>query len=354
MASQTENLQAPWKARQVTAAVINYNGIRILEDCLKSVFALDERPGEVILLDDGSTDGSPEWAEKHFPEMRVVRMGENTKRLNKVRNRALAAATKDLVLLVDNDVILKKDCLELLLEALNTLPKAAVCMPRALYHHDHSLIYQDGQILHYVGASWMINRNEPAAGTDEKPRISEGWGIQLINRKKAAEVGNFNEEYVMGWADDGEFNHRMNLVGNFCYHVPRAIVFHKRTQGARRYYGGVRNRWRFLLENYQAKTLVLCLPALAIYEFSLMLFLLKKGALKDYVRGIGYVLSHLGSIGSVRKRVQSRRKMRDRELMTSGNIFISPEYVDSRILSAGYRAMNMILDGYWSVIKTIL
>ena len=43
----------------------------------------------------------------------------------------------------------------------------------------------------------------------------------------------------------------MNLLKHFCYHIPAAVVFHKRVTGAKRYLASVRNRWRFMLEFYQ-------------------------------------------------------------------------------------------------------
>ena len=154
--------------------------------------------------------------------------------LNKVRNRGLAEATTEFVFLVDNDVTLKPDCLDELLRGLETLPHAAVTLPRTVYERDPTMIYQDGQVLHYAGTSLARNRNVPLAGADNRPRLTIGWGVQLIDRQQAALVGNFNEGYVMGWGDDGEFNHKLNLRRRSCYHVPAAIVYHKRAQGAKR------------------------------------------------------------------------------------------------------------------------
>ena len=167
-------------------------------------------------------------------------------------------------------------------------------------------------------------------------------------------MGDFSENYVMGWGDDGEFNHRMNLRRHFCYHIPSAVVYHKRVKGARRYYGSVRNRWRFLLECYQLKTLILCSPALVIYEISVLLFIMKQGQIRQYLNAIRYIAENMDSIRSVRRRVQSTRLVKDRELMTSGPIFVSAEYVDSPILGFGYTVVNAFLNGYWSLIRWVL
>jgi len=341
-------------ASEVTVAVLNYNGLRVLPSCLSSIKGLDSAPAEILVVDDGSTDGSPTWVREHHPGVRVIELGINSKRLNKVRNRALQAARCNVVLLVDNDVTIRADCLNELLRGLKTLPSAAVCMPRALYEHDPELIYQDGQELHYVGTTMAIHRNAPLRDASDAPRMSIGWGVQLIDKAKAAEVGFFNEDYVMGWGDDGEFNHKLNLIGYACYHIPTAVVFHKRVAGARRYYGSIRNRWRFILEMYHGRSLFLCAPALVLYEISLIFFLLAKGAIGSYIRAMWDVAGDLRSIMTVRRRVQARRGRRDAELMTCGRIFIAPEYVDSRILSTGFGALNHALDGYWRLIRRLL
>lgn len=344
----------PWRAGDVCVAVLNYNGAQVLPACLDSVRKLDQAPAEVLVVDDGSSDGSPDWVREHHPDVRVVSMGENTKRLNRVRNCALAESRHPLVLLVDNDVELAPDCLEELLAALNRLPDAAVCMPRALYAHDPSRIYQDGQVLHYTAASHALNRNAPAVGTSLEPRVSIGWGVQLIDRGQAAACGNFNECYVMGWGDDGEFNHKLNLAGRLCYHVPTAVVLHARAEGARRYYGTARNRVRFVLESYQLRTLLLCAPALLVYEAALLGFMARERALGEYLRAVREALGELGSIRRVRREIQSRRRRRDVEFMTSGSIFVAPEYLDSRWLAAGLRALNAFLDAYWAGVRRLL
>jgi GT2 family glycosyltransferase len=342
-------------ASNVTVVVSNYNGLKIVGDCLESIQRLASAPREIIVIDDGSTDGSPAFVREHFPAVRVIERGVNSGGiLNKLRNRALAEAKTDFVFLVDNDVTLKADCLDALLNGLETLPHAAVCLPRTVYERDPTMIYQDGQVLHYAGTSLAKNRNFPVADADNTPRLTIGWGVQLIDKHQAAIVGNFSEGYIIGWGDDAEFNHKMNLLKHFCYHIPTAVVYHKRVTGAKRYLASVRNRWRFMLEFYQAKTLILCAPALAVYELSLILFLLKKREFRQYRAGMKFIWANRRDIRSVRRFIQKNRLMRDRELMTSGTIFIAAEYMDSVVLKLGYQAMNLFLNGYWAVIRHVL
>ncbi len=342
-------------AKDVTIAVLNYNGIDKIQDLFASIRQLDHPPAEVIMVDDGSTDDSVEWVNQHCPEVRVISREKNSGGiLNIVRNNALSAAKTDLVFIVDNDVVLFPDCLDQALDAMNKLPGAVACMPRAVYEDNTEKIYQDGQILHYVGASPNVNRDKNIADVGTEPSMSIGWGVQLINRKLTEQFGWFNESYVLGWGDDGEFNHKLNLAGLKCYNVPLSVVIHKRDVASKRYLAAVTNRWRFILEMYALKTLLLVLPALLIYEGALFLFLVMKGAVGQYFKGIKLVILDFGSIRRNRKKIQSSRKVPDRELMGGGDIFIYSDEFSSRILFYGYKILNLVLEGYWRVIRKLL
>lgn len=342
---------ATYRPEDVTVAVLNYNGIDIVPDLLRSIEELPDAPCEVLFVDDGSTDESPAWVRSHFPRIRIVEMGRNTGVLNVVRNRALREARGRLVFMIDNDVILTPDCLDQLLAAMNALPGAAACTTRAVYVEDPETIYQDGQTLHYVGASPGPNRDRPVSEADTDPRVSIGWGVQLLDRRTVLEAGGFNEDYLLGWGDDGELNHRLHLFGHCCYHVPRAVVLHRRQHGSRRFYAGVLNRWRFILETYHLKTILLSLPAMIVYELAVLAFLLGHRRIGDYFRALLNTLRRIPSILHTRRRVQRRRQVRDGRLMGAEDIFVYRDYVTSRPALLAYRALNGFLAGYWRCIR---
>lgn len=344
-----------YTAADVTVAVLNYNGLGKIPDLFASITELDHPPGEVIMVDDGSNDGSPQWVKEHYPQVRIVVFPQNSGgMLNVVRNKALQEAETALVFIVDNDVVLMPDCVDEAVNALNTLPGAAVCMTRAVYEEKPDIIYQDGQILHYVGASPNINRDLPVGEADSTPRLSIGWGVQMIDKEKTASVGWFNERYRLGWGDDGEFNHKLNMAGFNCYHVPASVVLHKRHSASKRYVSAVQNRWRFLLEMYQLKTLLLVLPALLFYELPLFGFLVMQKKPGDYFIGMANVMKQFPDIFRQRKKIQSRRRVPDRELIGCGDIFVYTEEMSSPVLRTGYKILNNLLNFYWRLIRNAL
>jgi GT2 family glycosyltransferase len=346
------NPQRHFESRDVSIAVMNYNGEGKLAGLFESIANLNEPVGEVLMVDDGSTDTSVELVRNGWGNTRVIELGVNSGGiLNKVRNTAFSKATQALVFIVDNDVELKPDCVQQLVDVFNEYPDAAACLTRAVHWDDESSIYQDGQILHYVGASPNTNRDANINEVDDQPRVSIGWGVQMIDKQRAAEVSFFNEAYILGWGDDGEINHKLNLYGYKCYQVPKAVVVHKRFESSKRYLAAVQNRLRFIAEMYRLRTIVLAAPALIAYECSLIAFLVMKGGMSDYFTGWKVFFRDFGDIRRVRNEIQSYRKLPDNQVMDAGDIFVYSDYVNNKILMTGYKALNKFLNIYWRLIR---
>jgi len=96
--------------RTVTLAIPCYNAAEFIGPTLASVDGLDPPPGEVIVVDDGSTDGSGEIAAS-FPDVRLIVHGENMG-IARARNTALENARADIIVFIDADVIACKSLLE--------------------------------------------------------------------------------------------------------------------------------------------------------------------------------------------------------------------------------------------------
>ena len=102
-----------------TLCVINYNGANVLPDALEAACRLTDRFGEMLVIDNGSTDGSVETVERHFSPFRVVRLGANLG-AGGARNAGLRKAASDLILFIDNDVALTAACVDELVGAMES------------------------------------------------------------------------------------------------------------------------------------------------------------------------------------------------------------------------------------------
>jgi GT2 family glycosyltransferase len=339
----------------ITVVIPNYNGQKDIADAIQSVCRSTYAPAEIIVVDDGSTDQSVALIRQRFPDVRIVALGRNSGgMLNRVRNRALREAATRLVFLMDNDVIVEPTCLAVLLSRMRAMSDAAVLTTRALFANDRDRIYVDAQGLHFLCNTVALNRDAPKSTSSQNPKPSIGWGTQLIDKSKAALIGFFDEDYGMGWGDDGEFHHRIRLAGFGCYSVPDAIVYHKRVEGANRIRGTVRNRWYIIAQTYSLKTLVLLMPVLILYEASLFMFLCLKGNGRSYLRAMRDVVRSVPRLIRKRWALQRSRTISDRELLVGGPIYIRDSLVERPYFRLGMNMLNHVFDGYWRLVKNFI
>ena len=108
---------------KVTVVIPNYNGIRFLPECLGSLErqAPDTPPYEILVVDNGSTDGSLELLEQEFPRVRVITLPENTGFCHAV-NAGIKASRAPYVLLLNNDTKVSPSFVRALVEAIERYP----------------------------------------------------------------------------------------------------------------------------------------------------------------------------------------------------------------------------------------
>src|SRR5450432_1902758 len=108
----------------VSVVIPNWNGRRWLSGCLESVDAQTTPAADVIVVDNGSADGSLEYLRDQHPHVRVLALGRNTGFAH-AANRGIEAAHGELVALINTDVVLDRDWLARMVGALRTRPDAA-------------------------------------------------------------------------------------------------------------------------------------------------------------------------------------------------------------------------------------
>jgi GT2 family glycosyltransferase len=339
----------------LTVAIPNFNGRQEIGDAIASVLQSTYRPAEILVIDDGSTDGSAEFIRQRFPDVRVIELGRNSGgMLNQVRNRALREAKTRLVFLMDHDIILEPSCLSVLVSEMRRLPDAGALTTRALRHDDPSRLWVDVQKLHFLCNTVAPNRGGRVSSSDDQPKPSVGWGTQLVDKAKAAMINFFDEDYFIGWGDDGQFHYRLQLAGLRCYSVPRAVVFHKRKQEAGRVRAIVRNRWYMLVECYGVRSLILLAPLLILYEVLLVVYLCLRGEGREYVNCLRDFIRSFPRLLQKRALTQRTRVVPDRVLLSGGPIYVSDSIVTSASSKLALAFMNGVFDAYWQTVRRFI
>jgi GT2 family glycosyltransferase len=354
-------------ARSVSAVVVSRDGGFRLERCVASLYAQDEPPREVVLVDDASSDDSCESVRTRFPELRVIRLTENVGPAA-ARNAGMRAATGECALLVDADMVLTPDCLRRLCAARARRP-AAVHVPRVLVHPGTELVQADGASVHFVGTLLLHNGYRsmdvpvPPAGPLEGCLSS----CLLIERKTVLDAGGFDEAYFM-LLEDMEFGLRLRSFGHELRYVPDAVALHDWRAGGtpgfsyrggagypeRRAFMTMRNRIRTLLLHYRLRTLVVLAPALALYELATVAAVLRRGWLGTWLRSWHWQWIHARELRSRRRWIQQQRVLSDRDLVSAGALPFAPGFLRSSLERMAVRALSGVLSLYWWLVRPVV
>ena len=339
---------------RVTVAVITYNGAKLLEECLSAIESLDYPDYEVMVVDNHSTDQSVDLVREKFPGVRILEMDQN-RGPNPARNMAILKSKTNYVFLLDDDTILTPHCLSILMSARDLIQDIVVYHPRIAYYDDRDRIQHEGAEVHYIAAAIVRNGGMSIKNASkESVPIGAASGTLLIDREKVLPIGLFDEDYFFGW-EDGEFTFRLTASGLKCLSVPRATVYHKATKrGFSKAFYQIRNRWYFILQIYSLRTIFLILPALIVYELSLLGYLTMKGVLIKYLKGNMAVLQDFGKLMKKRQKVQLLKKLSDKELLHTGEISIRQDLLDSKHAKVGRKLLNLFFDSYWKLVKDFL
>ena len=201
----------------------NYNGARWLPGVLESVAAQTMTPAEVLVVDDGSTDGSATLAEG-FEGVRVLRLGRNGG-FARAANAGIAAVSAEAVALVNTDVVLTPDWLERALGALGD-GDAAVAT-KLVDLEDPAILYSAGDVLRRDGVCEQRGRFERDDGRFDEPGevFSACAGAAVYRRAALQAAGGFDERLGM-YLEDVELGLRLRLAGWACRWEPRAVARH--------------------------------------------------------------------------------------------------------------------------------
>jgi GT2 family glycosyltransferase len=204
---------------RVAVVIPNWNGRRWLPDCLESLAAQTLVPAEVIVVDNGSTDGSLELL-RESPGVRVVSLGRNTG-FAFAANRGVEAADSELVALVNTDIVLAPDWLERMARTLESDPGAASVACKMVDLRNPELLYDAGDVLRRDGACEQRGRFERDDGRFNQPGEVFGAcaGAALYRRSVVLAAGGFDERFFT-YLEDVDLALRLRLAGWRCRYEP--------------------------------------------------------------------------------------------------------------------------------------
>ncbi|MDD7218786.1 MAG: glycosyltransferase family 2 protein [Clostridia bacterium] len=277
--------------QEVSVIIPNFNGKPYLEGVLRSLEHQSTDNFEVILVDNGSSDGSCEYVSQFFPWVRLIRLSENFGFCRAV-NEGIKASGSPYVLLLNNDIEADEYFIEEMTASIKRHKKAFSCAAKMIQFHDRTRLDDAGN--YYCALGWAFARGK---GKDihsykkEEKIFSACAGAAIYRREILDRIGYFDEEHF-AYLEDMDIGYRARIFGYENWYAPKAVVYHigSGTTGSRynqfkiRY--SSRNNIYMLYKNMPFLQLILNLPFIIAGFGIKILFFASKGFGREYLAGI--------------------------------------------------------------------
>lgn len=294
---------------RVSVIILNWNGRHFLKRCLQSLFAQTFQDFQVVLVDNGSEDGSVSFLEKHFPQVRILTNQEN-RGFAAANNQAIRATDSEFIATLNNDTEVEPNWLEELVRAIETDERVGACASKMLFAHRPGMINSTGIALDRAGIAW--DRQGGQKDNPDEIEIVKVFGAcagaALYRRAMLDEIGLFDEAFF-AYLEDVDLAWRAQWADWKTLFVPTARVlhFHSGTGGEGSYFKNWhlgRNKVWVITKNYPWPQMLWYLPVILIYDLaSIPYTLIWRG---DW----GPVLGRLAGLAKLVTAVRTHRKER--------------------------------------------
>lgn len=184
------------------------------------------RDFEVIVVDNGSIDGSVEFVEENYPDIRVIRL-ERNKGFSVAVNIGIREAKGEYVALLNNDTEAHPRWLEELVKALDRYHEAGFCASKMINFYDRSLIDRAGDCFTIYGLALKrgVDEHDGPEFNREEYVFGACAGAAIYRRSLFEDIGFFDEDFF-AYLEDVDLSFRAQLYGYKCLYVPSAVVYH--------------------------------------------------------------------------------------------------------------------------------
>ncbi len=246
---------------KITLVVLTWNSHQFLRDCITSALQQDYPDFSILLLDNGSTDGTVQLVREHFPTVQIV---ENHANLGFAagNNVGLRQAKTPFVVLINPDVELAPNWLSQLIEPMVADPEIGVAGCKVYQPGGEVLQHAGGYITFPQALSGHYGLGGVDYGQHDEIRdVDYVIGAAIAIRREVIDsVGLLDEGFFL-YYEDVDYCQRVRAAGYRVTYIPNAQLVHMESsttiKGSASYYGHVHaSRWRYMLKHYTPEILL--------------------------------------------------------------------------------------------------
>jgi GT2 family glycosyltransferase len=255
----------------LSIVIVSWNGMRQLPECLAALLPQLPPGAEMIVVDNGSTDGTPAWVRAHHPQLHLIGLPENLGFAGGV-NVGLRAARGELLLLLNDDAFAEPGFVAALLDTMAQRPDIGAAAGVLLFAHRPDIVASAGIRMRrdWLALDLWAGRRALDLPADPQPIMGPSGGAALYRRVLLEDIG-LMEQHFFNYLEDVDLAWRALLRGWKSVVVPQARARHVYSatagQGSafkQRLLG--RNRLRVIARCLPSDLAGRCLPAILAYD----------------------------------------------------------------------------------------
>ncbi|PJF28450.1 MAG: glycosyltransferase family 2 protein [Phototrophicales bacterium] len=321
---------------KVSIITVGYNSLEDLKRCLPSFMAQQYPNFEIVVVDNASKDGTASYLSAHFPSVRLYRAERNLG-FSGGNNWAASEAEGEYLAFINPDTTVKPDCLYWLVETLQDR-SVGIATPKILMMSQPDRINTCGNDVHYTGYGYLRGWSQSADSMNTPERVFSVSGAAFLIRKDLfLQLGGFDENFAPAYVEDTDLSWRAMMCGYSAVYVPSSVVYHDYTMGfgPQKYHWLERNRYQMILKNYDWRTFALLLPAILLSEVVAWGYATMRGTahMRAKLKSYGWLVRNLGAILQARQRVQSLRRVKDREILRRAAFRLAYDQANDGLIS---------------------
>lgn len=335
---------------RVTAVVVSYGEEPWLELSVRAALNSEGVEVDVVLVDNGTTDGGVE-AVRPLASVTVVEPGTNTGFAGGC-NLGAGLATAPVIAFINPDAIVEPDAIRELASAVLD-PTVGAATANIRLADQPELVNSAGNEIHYLGASWAGGFGEPSADHEKARTVAAASGAAMAMRTDSwIELGGFCEAFF-AYYEDADLSLRCYQRGLSVEYVPTAVVRHRYSFGRHRikYFLAERNRVAMVLTLYERRTLMLLAPMLVAFEIALWAMAIGQGWGREKYRATRWLLSNRDWIRRRRRECQQDRSVDDRQLAWVFSARLDPA---NFAIPRWLQPLQTCLEVYWRGVRKLL
>jgi GT2 family glycosyltransferase len=219
-------------SNKTTIIIANWDGKHLLAESLPALIEAVKQDGhdhEILVVDNGSTDGSVEFLRNHFPSVRVLPLDRNYGFIGG-NNRGIAAVQTEIIVLLNNDMIVDRGFLRPLLNGFRD-PSVFAVTSQIFFADSNRRREETGKTRGRFESGFFYLWHDEICLEDESretiPVFWAGGGSCAIDRNKCREIGGFDPLYHPFYVEDADLSYQAWKRGWKCLMAPASRVIHK-------------------------------------------------------------------------------------------------------------------------------